>query len=164
MQQVGLGLRMGAGVIDLVGVVIVACLLTPLMKGSGRVVVHDPIESGLAHAPGVPLGVLVWSLSFLLMAILEGVSGRSLGKRVLSLTVVPRVGSNFQRVRLATRSLLKFTFAICGVVLFVFSNPSLFTLCWAAAAIVFVTTCLFVPLGRNPIHDFLAGTFVVRES
>ncbi len=162
MEQANLRLRLGAGVIDLVGVVIFACLLKPVIEGRGKIVVHDPYEPVVSAAQGVPIGVLVWSLSFLLLALVEGVSGRSVGKRALSLVIVPRNGLRLPRARLLLRGLLKFAFASFGVALFIFSNSTWFTFSWIAALVVLVSTCVFVPRGRSPIHDLLAGTSVMR--
>ncbi len=173
-----LGLRLGAGVIDLVllGALTAPLAIAPILELTGTSTINATIRYSSPRGVGSPLW-LMWAasaLSVLYFGLLEGRWGRSLGKLVCGLQVTARSGQPVSAWQALVRALL-FTLPNWAVTLpmsvaaMTGSGTALPGPAWIGTALDFggdaVLLLLFASMRRRngfaAWHDLLSGTRVV---
>jgi uncharacterized RDD family membrane protein YckC len=177
-NRVGFGLRLGAYLLDFVGVAVVAVLV----RGPVGALFPQAIEQLLAeqlNKPGVDPATMAgarpfmeamthWAVALGLVTVLYGLieafTGRSPGKLLVGLQIVDQSGQRASVGNLLVRYLVKHSGSLVAVVGSVMASKVVQNMSQALGVIVVIGCFLVFGKARLALHDRIAGTAVLRKS
>ncbi|AXT19737.1 RDD family protein [Flavobacteriaceae bacterium AU392] len=178
-EQIGFGPRIGATALDFVINIIVGAIMGAVL-GATLVAIFFPdaadpsgtegfddaaaaIEGFAAIFAGIIGSMAGVFLMTIIMFLIEGATGQSVGKMILKIKNANVDGSKASAGTLWTRALLKYVYVILALIAGITGIALIGTLGFLLGLVIFIG-CFFV-LGekKQSIHDMIAKTAVYRK-
>jgi uncharacterized RDD family membrane protein YckC len=173
-NRVGFWLRVGASVIDIVIVMVLALvargLIASLFPDQLAVALGWQLEKVPPGAPGrgfaEGMATMGFAAGFLGLAygLFEGLAGWSPGKLLLSLRIVDEGGQRAPLGKLLARYAIKQSASILALVALFLASKPLSTTGTIASVIIFLGFFLVLTRSKQALHDKIAGTAILRKA